>query len=126
MTGAFETILQRHGFVRPSGPGVATRGWIHPDLRLSFEVVSSTLLDGMADRDRIVTVSVGTDGLVACRSVEDMIADRMGQYASGAAPDMLGQAQILHRLYPDADQAYMDRRIRHETAGEYGLEALQG
>ena len=26
-----ERIMQEHGFVRPSGPGAMTRGWIHPD-----------------------------------------------------------------------------------------------
>jgi len=122
----FEDILRKHGFVRPSGPGKATRGWIHPDLQLGFEVVSSSLLDGMADRDRIVMVRVGTDGFAAFVSLEDMVADRMGQYASGSAPDMLDQARTLYRLYSDADRAYMDARIRHETAGDYGIEALDG
>ncbi|WP_245896671.1 hypothetical protein [Sphingomonas fennica] len=42
----FEEILQRQGFVKPAGPGMATRGWIHPDLKLGFEIVSSSLLDG--------------------------------------------------------------------------------
>jgi hypothetical protein len=120
----FEEELQAQGFIRPSGPGIATRGWIHPALRLGFEVVASTLLDGMADRDRVVLVRLGTDGVAAMVSVEDMIADRMGQYASGAAPEMLEQARALHRLYPDADRAYMDRRIRDETAGEHGIETL--
>ncbi|WP_448663513.1 hypothetical protein ACG3SL_02245 [Sphingomonas sp. CJ20] len=32
----FEEELRAQGFVRPSGPGVATRGWVHPDLRLGF------------------------------------------------------------------------------------------
>jgi len=122
----FEDILRKHGFVGPSGPGKATRGWIHPDLQLGFEVVSSSLLDGMADRDRIVMVRVGTDGFAAFVSLEDMVADRMGQYASGSAPDMLDQARTLYRLYSDADRAYMDARIRHETAGDYGIEALDG
>jgi hypothetical protein len=85
----FEDELVRHGFVRPSGAGMATRGWIHPELRLGFEVVSSTLLDGLADRERVVMISAGGDGDVAFLSVEDMISDRMGQYASGSAPEML-------------------------------------
>ena len=41
-----EEHMQRHGFVRPSGPGMATRGWVHPELKLGFECVSDTLLDG--------------------------------------------------------------------------------
>lgn len=122
---AFEQHLQTAGFIRPSGPGMATRGWIHPDLQLGFEVVGSTLLDGEADRDRVRLIDVGTDGAAAVISLEDMIADRMGQYASGTARTMLRQAKTLFKLYPDADLAYMEDRIRFETAGEYGVDTLQ-
>ena len=121
---AFEQVLQSLGFVRPSGPGTATRGWIHPELRLGFEVVSATLLDGLADRDRILLVDLDRDGIAAILSVDDMIADRMGQFASGSAPEMREQAQHLHQLHSDTDRAYLDRRIREETAGEYGIEDL--
>lgn len=122
----FEQHLQSAGFIRPSGPGMATRGWIHPDLQLGFEVVGSTLLDGEADRERVRLIHVGTEGPAAVISLEDMIADRMGQYASGTARAMLRQARTLFDLYPDADLAYMEDRIRFETAGEYGVDALQG
>jgi len=121
----FEQALREEGFVRPFGPGKATRGWIHPDLKLGFEVVSDTLLDGNADRGRIRFVSIGDNGDVAVISVEDMIADRMGQYASGTAREMLDQAKALFRLYPDADRAYMEKRIREETAGDHGIDALE-
>lgn len=120
----FEEELRAEGFIRPSGAGVATRGWVHPDLGLGFEVVSSKLLDGMADRDRVVLVRIGEQGVAAFVSVEDIIADRMGQYASGAAPEMLAQARALYRLYSDADRDYMTARIRYETAGDLGIEAL--
>lgn len=122
----FERLLRAHGFIRPSGPGMATRGWIHPDLMLGFEVVSSTLLDGLAERDRVRLISVGDAGVIEVIAVEDMIADRMGQYASGTAAEMLEQARRLFRLYADVDRAYMDRRIRDETAGEHGIEDLEG
>jgi hypothetical protein len=122
----FEEALQAEGFIRPSGPGLATRGWIHPDIKLGFEVVSDSLLDGNADRARVRRISMGDAGEVAVISVEDMIADRMGQYGSGTARDMLGQARALFRLYPDADSDYMERRIREETAGDYGIDALRG
>ena len=122
---AFEEILQHHGFVRPSGPGKATRGWIHPELQLGFEVVSSTLLDGMAERERVQLISLGADGSVTIISIEDMIADRMGQYASGSAREMFEQAKTLFDLYPNADLGYMDERIRFETAGDYCVNALK-
>jgi hypothetical protein len=122
----FEEELRALGFARPTGPGIATRGWVHPDLGLGFEVVSNTLLDGMAERERVRLIDLGEDGEAAVISVEDMIADRVGQYASGAAPDMLDQARRLFILHADADLAYMEKRIRHESAGEYGIAYLQG
>jgi len=121
----FEQALRHEGFIRPRGPGVATRGWIHPGLKLGFEVVSDTLLDGNADRDRIRLINVGDAGRIAVISIEDMIADRMGQYASGTAAEMLSQAKALFRLYPDADREYMERRVREETAGDYGIDILE-
>jgi hypothetical protein len=112
------------GFVRPSGPGKATRGWVHPELGMGFEVVSDTLLDGMADRSMVRVLELEQDGAVAIIAPEDIIADRMGQYASGSAPEMLGQARALYRLCADLDMAYMGRRILEETAGSHGLQDL--
>jgi len=60
---------------------------------LGFEVVGSRLLDGLASRDLIRIVEVGNEGAIAVIAVEVLIADRMGQYASGSAHEMLGQAQ---------------------------------
>jgi hypothetical protein len=122
----FEEELQRLGFVRPSGANTATRGWVHPDLGLGFEIVSGALFDGMADRERLRLIDLGEDGEAAIISVEDMIADRVGQYASGTAPDMLEQARRLFILHADADRVYMEQRIRHESAGEYGVADLKG
>ena len=120
----FEEVLQQHGFIRPSGAGKATRGWVHPDLALGFEVVSSTLLDGKAERDRVRLIDLAPDGEIAVLAVEDMIADRMGQYSSGTAREMLEQARSLFKLHADADLNYMEKRIRQESAGEYGVEDI--
>lgn len=120
----FEAVLRDLGFVKPSGPGKATRGWIHPDLMLGFEVVSRTLLGGLADRDRVYLIDLGEDGIAAIISVEDIIADRMGQFASRTAPDMLGQAARLLVLHSDVDRAYLDRRVREETTDDYGIEDI--
>ena len=89
-------------------------------------MVSARLLDGQADRARVRVVSTGDEGAVGFIALEDMIADRMGQYASGSAPEMLAQARALFALYPDADRAYMHERIRHETAGDHGIDTLEG
>jgi hypothetical protein len=120
-----EKALLQHGFEKPSGPGVLLRGWIHPDLRLGFEVVGTDLLDGHADRDTVQLIDAGKGEHFAVISVEDLIADRMGQYHSGTAPEMLEQAKTLFKLYKDADITYMERRIREETANEYGVAELE-
>jgi hypothetical protein len=135
MTGDFDIVTPRQveleeeltalGFTKPEGAGHTPLGWVHPELRLGFEVVARTLFDGMADHDRIVLIDLDVDGVAAIVSVEDLIADRMGQYASGAAPEMLEQARRLYSIHPDVDRGYMDRRIRHESAGEYGLVDLE-
>ena|SRR5437762_1594213 len=122
---AFEAIMRGHGFIRPSGPGKATRGWIHPKLALGFEVVASVPMDGSVDREHILLLDdFSEEGSLAIISVEDLIADRMGQYASGSAAGMLGQARALLRLHPDADMHYLERRIREETDGEHGVEDI--
>ena len=120
-----EALMQQRGFVRPSGPGVATRGWVHPDLKLGFEVVSDVLLDGLADRAMVRVIELAPDGAVAVIAPEDIIADRMGQYASGSAPEMLGQARALFALCEAPDLRYMERRIREETGGDYGVQDLE-
>jgi hypothetical protein len=122
----FEEALAEEGFVRPTGPGQSTRGWIHPELRLGVEVVSSTLLDGLADRHRVLLLDFGEDGVAAVISIEDIIADRMGQFASGSAPEMREQARQLLNLHPEVDRDYLERRIRQETLGEHGIATAEG
>lgn len=122
---AFEDTLREQGFSGPMGPGHTPLGCIHPDLNLGFEVVSGSLLDGMAESARVRLIDFDPDGTIAVISLEDMIADRMGQYASGTAEEMLGQARTLFALHPDADLAYLERRIREETLGEHGIASLE-
>lgn len=120
-----EEEMRSLGFVKPTGKGLATRGWIHPDLRLGFEVVANVPMDGNVNRDHILLIEdVAPGQSFAIISVEDLIADRMGQYASGTAQDRIDQARILLLLHPDADRDYLDRRIREESAGDYGIEDL--
>ena len=120
-----ESTLREHGFIKPSGAGTLTRGWVHPDLGLGFEIVGSSLLDGRADGDRVRLIAVDSGEQFAVISVEDLIADRMGQFASGTASEFLGQAQWLFNLYRDVDLDYMERRIREETDGKYGVQDLE-
>lgn len=122
-----EEILLAKGFVRPKGPGALLRGLHHPELGLGIEVVSGSVLDGAVPPDRLVTVELETGGKLVVISVEDIIADRLGQYAAHEAShrEMLEQAIQLHRLAEDLDVSYLDRRIREETAGTYDLAFLR-
>jgi hypothetical protein len=122
-----EEELQRLGFVRPSGPGRSLRGWVHPGLGLGFEVVGNSPFGGGIDQSRLRLVApIGETARFRIISVEDMIADRMGQYASGSAPEMREQARVLLDLYPDLDRDYLERRIREESLGGHGIEDIQG
>lgn len=120
-----EDIMQAHGFIRPSGALKSLRGWIHPELQLGFEIVARVPMDGSVDVEHVALVeNIGVGGAFAIVSVEDLIADRIGQYASGTAREMLEQARILYSLHPHLDRDYLDRRIKEETANDYGIEAL--
>ena len=117
----------RLGFVRPTGPGAMQKGWVHPELKLGFEVVAEVPMDGNVDAAHIHLVEpIGEPALFRIISVEDLIADRMGQYASGTARDRIDQARILLALHPDADLVYLERRIREESMGDYGVEDIKG
>ena len=121
-----EEELQKLGFVRPSGAGKSTRGWVHPEIGLGFEVVANSPMDDTPDEVRIRLIRPNeSDPALRVLSLEDLIADRMGQYASGTARDRLEQARTLFALSSSLDLDYLDRRIRTETAGDYGIEALR-
>ncbi len=101
------------------------KGWVHPELKLGFEVVADVPMDGYVDPAHIRLVQpVGDSALFRVISVEDLIADRMGQYASGTARDRIDQARVLLALHPDADMDYLERRIREESMGDYGVKDI--
>jgi hypothetical protein len=121
-----EEEMQRLGFVKPSGAGQSTKGWIHPDLALGFEIVAGVPMDGNVDAAHIRLVQpIGETALFRVICVEDLIADRMGQYASGTARDRIDQARNLLRLNPGVDLVYLERRIREESFGDYGIDDIK-
>lgn len=78
-------IFVEAGFERPRGAGIATSGWVYRNLCLGFEIVETVLLDSAADRNCARILSRLADDLLEIISVEDLIADRMGQYGLGSA-----------------------------------------
>ena len=103
---AFEDALISYGFRREDRPGWLLRGLYHPELSLGVEFVSGLLFDGRSDVQRVQLVEIVDGKAVAIAPVEDLIADRLGQYASGTAPEMLGQAIKLFQLADRLDEAY--------------------
>jgi hypothetical protein len=124
---AFEQALVSYGFRREDRVGRLLRGLYHPDLSLGVEVVSGMLFDGLSDVHRVQLVEIVDGKAMAIAPVEDLIADRMGQYVSTSnlVPEMLDQAVKLFQLADRLDEAYLDRRIRNETNGELGLTDLR-
>ncbi|MFM9977219.1 MAG: hypothetical protein ACKVOP_04140 [Sphingomonadaceae bacterium] len=121
-----EEEMKHLGFMKPSGAGSLTKGWIYPDLALGFEIVADIPMDGNVDAAHICLVRpIGEQALFRVISVEDLIADRMGQYASGTARDRIDQARELLRLNPDVDLVYLERRIREESSGDYGVDTIR-
>jgi hypothetical protein len=68
---------------------------------------------------------IGEDALFRVICVDDLVADRMGQYASRTARDRIDQARDLLRLKPEVDFVYLERRIREESFGDYGLDDIK-
>lgn len=124
----FEEALVARGFRREDRAGRLLRGLYHPELLLGVEVVSGLLFDGHSDPARIELVEILDGKAVAIAPVEDLIADRMGQYISTQVrvPEMLDQAIKMFQLADRLDEDYLDKRIRDETSGELGLEYLKG
>jgi hypothetical protein len=124
---AFEAALIAHGFRREDRAGRLLRGLYHPELDLGVEVVSGALFDGRSDLRRVQLVELANGKSVAIAPVEDLIADRMGQYVStdNRIPEMLDQAVKLFQLADEVDEAYLAARIRDETNGVVDLAYLK-
>ncbi|HEX7855137.1 MAG TPA: hypothetical protein VF503_15725 [Sphingobium sp.] len=80
-------------------------------------MVGSRLLEGLADRNSIQIIEVGKHGAIAVISVEVLIADRMGQFASGSVDEMLDQAKALFKLSRGLDYAYGSQNPGKNGAG---------
>ena len=87
---------------------------------IGLDFVSGQLFEGKTDATRIEIFKVDEEGQLKVRfpPVEDMIADRLGQYESvpGGRSDMLEQAVALYQLAGDVDAEYLKRRVREECS----------
>lgn len=78
----FETALVSHGFRREDRPGWLLAGLYHPEIDLGVQVVSGRLIDGKSDEQRVRLVTIKDGNAVAIPPIEDLIADRLGQYVA--------------------------------------------
>ncbi|HEY9567482.1 MAG TPA: hypothetical protein VIR38_05285 [Thalassobaculum sp.] len=112
------------GFHDEDRAGWLRRGFYHPRLDFGVEIVGSRLFDGQTSRTTILPDKDSPE--VAFASIEDMIADRMGQFNATTPGDarLLEQAKMLFLLAGEMDHAYLDIRIRAE-APDYDLNYLE-
>lgn len=121
----FADALLAVGFLREVRRGHVLRGFHHPDLLIGVEMVSGGYFDGAGDRTRIRIVELAS-GEVLAAATEDLIADRVGQWAANRNDgSVLVQALALLALGNALDDAYLDRRIGEETHGELDLDAVR-
>ena len=126
----FEKELIDLGWERPEGQQIL-RGLINRKYLMGIEVVAETPFDEGYERSRLVLADFADDqgGSVkaAILPVEDIIADRVGQYNSApmGVPEMKDQACALYLLADHIDTDYLDARVRLESCGDFGAGDLK-
>ncbi len=122
---AMAAALTAVGFMREVRQGHKLGGWHHPESGIGVAFISGAYFDGRGDRARIRLLAMPS-GEVPIASIEDMIADRMGQWEASNRRDgaMLAQASLLLALAEMPDRTYLDRRIGEESIGRAGLATL--
>ncbi|ROT93360.1 hypothetical protein EB810_14795 [Altererythrobacter sp. FM1] len=113
---AFARAMRAAGFLDDEKAIHGKGGWYHPaHPQFGVEQVSGHFFDGRAARSRCLRLTVKRNAAVVLPSVEDMIADRLGQHEIAAGdPSMLQQALALFRLSDGLDLDYLHRRITEE------------
>ena len=82
----FHEILLQHGFCPEDRAGKLRVGYYHPDYHsFGWQLVTGPMFDGRADRIRVAQFQINAGSAVVLPAIEDLIADRLGQYAGGNA-----------------------------------------
>lgn len=108
-------VLREVGFEDEKRVGHQRIGLIHPELDFGVQVVASSLFDGRGSK--LLLLPLEDDPELSFVSIEDLIADRIGQYNSApqGVEESLEQAFLLLKLAENIDRAYLDKRIREES-----------
>ena len=100
------------------------------DFEIGVEFVSGALFGGLADRAKLELIYIDhSERATLCfPSIEDMIADRLGQFEANrvAHQEMLEQARILRQLAEGIDITYLERRVCDECGSAAVLHWLLG
>lgn len=115
----FREILLRHGFVDEKGKGKLHVGFMHPSHpNLGWQMVTGPLFDNKSDKERGVAISFRAGSVLTIPATEDLIADRLGQYAAhtggNAHFELVEQARAIFKLASGIDQVYLARRVAEE------------
>ena len=117
-TRLFSKVLNKFGFINESGPGKLLNRWYHPEcITYGIQVVSGYLFDGLSETNRLRLIKIGPDADLIIPSIEDLIADRLGQYCSvsrNSDQSSLEQAKLLVSLAETIDWAYLGLRVSQE------------
>ncbi|MCP3734571.1 hypothetical protein M9979_06745 [Sphingomonas sp. RP10(2022)] len=114
---AFARAMTDAGFVQDGGIGHLANAYYLADCAdYVVEQVSGALFDGRSDRERLVRLTVKSGGEIVMPSIEDLIADRLGQHAVASRSDQsrLLQAKALFDTSEAIDLSYLIRRIAEE------------
>lgn len=114
---AFAAAMAEAGFLIDERVGRLAGGFHHPDFpRYGVELVSGDLFDGRSDRAKLIRLSFRDGSDIVLPPVEDLIADRLGQYAIASVSDAsrLEQAKVLLRMAKEVDGHYLRSRIVDE------------
>jgi hypothetical protein len=118
------TALETVGFRRTVAGSL--RNPVHPELLIGVGFVSGRLFEGRTDRGRPELIQLDESGALGARfpPVEDMIADRLGQYESdpNGVPDMLEQVLLLFQLADELDPENLNRRVSEECSSPESLD----
>jgi len=111
----FHEALKEVGFRDEDRDGYQRIGLYHPDLAFGVQVVASLFFDGL--RPRVIVYPDNDEPEISFLSIEDLIADRVGQFnsAPNGVRSALDQALMLLDIAEELDRDYLDKRIREES-----------
>jgi hypothetical protein len=124
---AFDDAMLATGFLPEDRLGHLLRGFYHPGYpAYGVELVSGPLFDGRSDPAKLIRMIL-RDGELVLPSIEDLVADRLGQHAIAPPSDdsRLRQARVIFTMAKEVDMHYLRRRVLDEGGDPDLLDATR-